>query len=54
MHATASGAEVSVHRAGHDVVEKPPFFMHHTDTRKVVHCSYYGAQVRPQHVPSTV
>jgi hypothetical protein len=30
---------------GHDVVEKPPFFMHPHDKRKVIHVNYFTAQV---------
>ncbi|MEO0453611.1 MAG: acetolactate synthase large subunit [Verrucomicrobiota bacterium] len=36
---------------GHDVVEKPPFFMKPEDERKVVHINYYTAAVDPVYFP---
>ncbi|CAD7696107.1 unnamed protein product [Ostreobium quekettii] len=36
---------------GHDVVEKPPFFMHHEDTTKVIHINYFTAQVDQVYFP---
>jgi acetolactate synthase-1/2/3 large subunit len=50
IHAVMGSADLIL-VVGHDVVEKPPFFMHHTDERKVIHCSYYGAQVDQVYFP---
>lgn len=36
---------------GHDVVEKPPFFMHHADERKVIHVNFFSAEVDPVYFP---
>lgn len=44
VHAMMAHADLLI-VVGHDVVEKPPFFMHHTDTRQVIHASYYTAVV---------
>ena len=35
---------------GHDVVEKPPFFMHHND-KKVIHVNFDSAAVDPVYFP---
>ena len=44
VHAMMAHADLII-VVGHDVVEKPPFFMHVTDKRRVIHVSY-SAQVR--------
>jgi len=36
---------------GHDVIEKPPFFMSHDCGRKVVHINYSSAKVDPVYFP---
>lgn len=36
---------------GHDVVEKPPFFMHAEDSRKVIHVNFLSASVDPVYFP---
>jgi len=36
---------------GHDVIEKPPFFMHRDDKRVVIHVSYNTAEVDPVYFP---
>ncbi len=36
---------------GHDVIEKPPFFMHHDDTRKVLHINFCSAEVDEIYFP---
>jgi acetolactate synthase-1/2/3 large subunit len=36
---------------GHDVIEKPPFFMHRDDKRTVIHVSYNSAEVDPVYFP---
>ena len=58
---TALSAGDFVHRAiesadliinvGHDVVEKPPFFMHDDDERQVIHVNHFSAKVDPVYFP---
>jgi len=36
---------------GHDVIEKPPFFMRRGDTRKVIHINFFSATVDPVYYP---
>jgi acetolactate synthase-1/2/3 large subunit len=36
---------------GHDVVEKPPFFMHAGDGRQVIHVNFLSASVDPVYFP---
>ena len=36
---------------GHDVVEKPPFFMHVDDGRTVIHVNFQSAEVDPVYFP---
>ena len=36
---------------GHDVIEKPPFFMRTGDTRKVIHVNFFSATVDPVYYP---
>ncbi|HWN68099.1 MAG TPA: acetolactate synthase large subunit [Haliangium sp.] len=36
---------------GHDVVEKPPFFMHADDGRQVIHVNFLSASVDPVYFP---
>jgi acetolactate synthase-1/2/3 large subunit len=36
---------------GHDVIEKPPFFMRPGDTRKVIHINFFSATVDPVYWP---
>ncbi|MEM1033305.1 MAG: acetolactate synthase large subunit [Myxococcota bacterium] len=36
---------------GHDVIEKPPFFMHPDEARQVLHVSYSSAEVDPVYFP---
>lgn len=45
VHAMMAHADLLI-VVGHDVVEKPPFFMHQADARQVIHASYYTAVVR--------
>ena len=47
VHATMAHADLLI-VVGHDIVEKPPFFMHQADDRTVIHVSYYTAVVRAQ------
>jgi acetolactate synthase I/II/III large subunit len=36
---------------GHDVIEKPPFFMHPKDKRKVIHINFFPAEVDDVYFP---
>ncbi|MBY6205104.1 acetolactate synthase large subunit [Halomonas denitrificans] len=36
---------------GHDVIEKPPFFMHEDETRTVIHVNFFTAEVDPVYFP---
>lgn len=36
---------------GHDVIEKPPFFMHHDDARTVIHMNFSSARVDEIYFP---
>ncbi|MFP6559789.1 acetolactate synthase large subunit [Paraburkholderia sp. B3] len=36
---------------GHDVIEKPPFFMRSSDARTVIHVNFLGAEVDPVYFP---
>ena len=36
---------------GHDVVEKPPFFMHHGKDPKVIHVNFTSARLDPVYFP---
>lgn len=37
---------------GHDIIEKPPFFMRDGDNRKVIHVNFYAANVDPVYFPN--
>lgn len=50
IHAALDHADLIL-MVGHDVVEKPPFFMTPLDARKVVHINYYSAQVDQVYCP---
>ena len=36
---------------GHDVIEKPPFFMHEGEDRTVIHVNFFTAEVDPVYFP---
>jgi len=36
---------------GHDTIEKPPFFMHHGDERKVIHVNFFPAEIDEVYFP---
>src|SRR6056297_468378 len=36
---------------GHDVIEKPPFFMHEGEQRTVIHVNFFTAEVDPVYFP---
>ncbi|GMH42860.1 hypothetical protein BSKO_10779 [Bryopsis sp. KO-2023] len=50
VHAALDHADL-VLVVGHDIVEKPPFFMRFTDHRKVIHINYFTAQVDQVYFP---
>lgn len=50
IHACIDHADLIL-MVGHDVVEKPPFFMHFSDQRRVIHINYFGAQVDEVYFP---
>ncbi|MEL6110300.1 MAG: acetolactate synthase large subunit [Planctomycetota bacterium] len=49
VHRAVEAADVIIN-IGHDVVEKPPFFMHH-DGVKVIHVNFSTAEVDPVYFP---
>jgi acetolactate synthase I/II/III large subunit len=49
VHRAINKADLIIN-VGHDVVEKPPFFMHH-DGKKVIHINFDGAAVDPVYFP---
>ncbi|MFT5470093.1 MAG: acetolactate synthase-1/2/3 large subunit [Verrucomicrobiales bacterium] len=49
VHRAIQGADVILN-VGHDVVEKPPFFMHEGETQ-VIHLNYTSAEVDPVYFP---
>ena len=50
-HRAVENADVILN-IGHDVVEKPPFFMHHGE-REVIHINFSSAVVDPVYFPQT-
>ena len=50
VHRVIAAADLIIN-VGHDVVEKPPFFMRATDTRKVMHINFDSAVVDPVYFP---
>lgn len=44
VHKAVDAADLIIN-VGHDVIEKPPFFMHQTSHQKVIHVNFYSAQV---------
>lgn len=44
LHCAIDRADLIIN-VGHDVIEKPPFFMKHGEARKVIHMNFYGAKV---------
>lgn len=49
IHRAIEHADLIIN-VGHDVVEKPPFFMRHKG-RKVIHINFFSAQVDPVYFP---
>jgi len=50
VHRVIEAADLIIN-VGHDVVEKPPFFMRSTDTRRVMHINFDSAVVDPVYFP---
>ena len=50
VHCMIDRADLIIN-VGHDVVEKPPFFMHAEDNRKVIHVNFMTASVDPVYFP---
>ncbi|MDU0353963.1 acetolactate synthase large subunit [Paraglaciecola aquimarina] len=50
VHRVIDGADLIIN-VGHDVVEKPPFFMSHNDNRQVIHINFETAAVDPVYFP---
>jgi acetolactate synthase-1/2/3 large subunit len=50
VHRAIEHADLIIN-VGHDVVEKPPFFMHAGDGRQVIHVNFSGASVDPVYFP---
>ncbi|MGL6312864.1 acetolactate synthase large subunit [Vibrio sp. WXL103] len=50
LHEAIAAADLIIN-VGHDVVEKPPFFMHEDDQRQVIHLNYKSAQVDQVYFP---
>lgn len=44
VHKAVDAADLIIN-VGHDVIEKPPFFMHQGSSQKVIHINFYSAQV---------
>ncbi|MEP2669652.1 MAG: acetolactate synthase large subunit [Cyclobacteriaceae bacterium] len=50
VHEAISNADLIIN-VGHDTIEKPPFFMHADDQRKVIHVNFFPAQVDEVYFP---
>ncbi|MEP2777561.1 MAG: acetolactate synthase large subunit [Luteolibacter sp.] len=50
LHRAIQHADLIIN-VGHDVIEKPPFFMRNGDTRKVIHINFFSAMVDPVYFP---
>ncbi|MCA9405312.1 MAG: acetolactate synthase large subunit [Candidatus Omnitrophica bacterium] len=50
VHCAIKKADLIIN-VGHDVVEKPPFFMRHDDSMKVIHVNFSSAEVDPVYFP---
>jgi acetolactate synthase-1/2/3 large subunit len=50
VHRVIEAADLIIN-VGHDVVEKPPFFMRATDSRQVIHINFDSAIVDPVYFP---
>ncbi len=50
LHQAIDYADVIVN-VGHDIVEKPPFFMQSNEERKVIHVNYFAAEIDEVYFP---
>ena len=50
IHTAIEQADLIIN-VGHDVVEKPPFFMHHEENLQVIHVNFKTAAVDPVYFP---
>lgn len=50
VHRAIDRADLIIN-VGHDVVEKPPFFMHHDEQKQVIHVNFDSAAVDPVYFP---
>lgn len=50
LHCAVDAADLIIN-VGHDVVEKPPFFMKHGSERKVIHVNFFSASVDDVYFP---
>lgn len=50
VHEAISNADLIIN-VGHDTIEKPPFFMHTDDKRKVIHVNFFPAEVDEVYFP---
>src|SRR5690606_37738530 len=44
LHEAVYGSDLIIN-VGHDTIEKPPFFMHPEDNRKVIHLNFFPAEI---------
>jgi acetolactate synthase-1/2/3 large subunit len=50
LHEAINSADLIIN-VGHDTIEKPPFFMHPEDKRKVIHVNFFPAEVDEVYFP---
>ena len=50
LHEAISKADLIIN-VGHDIIEKPPFFMRSTDKRKVIHVNFFPAEIDEVYFP---
>lgn len=50
IHEAIKNADLIIN-VGHDTVEKPPFFMHPEDERKVIHVNFFPAEIDEVYFP---
>lgn len=50
LHEAIGGADLILN-VGHDTIEKPPFFMHPKDKRKVIHLNFFPTEIDQVYFP---
>ena len=50
LHEAVYGSDLIIN-VGHDTIEKPPFFMHPEDNRKVIHLNFFPAEIDQVYFP---